>query len=158
MIKPKSKVKIFELKDNSGATRSFNEFLGKKTLLFFYVKNNTTGCTIEVCSFNEQLEMFDRLNVNVVGISNDGWQSHLKFSENYGILFPLLSDPNNEVINQFGVLNKQTTSKRELRAKRISFLIDENGIVIKVFENVKPSTHVGEVVEYIKKLNRGEGL
>ncbi|NLN50037.1 MAG: peroxiredoxin [Acholeplasmataceae bacterium] len=149
-----TKVDNFVLNDAFGNIRSLNEFIGKKVVIFFYAKNNTTGCTKEVCSFNELLAEFKNLNVEVIGISCDSVNSHYKFTKEYGLGVTLLSDQEKTVINYFGVLNVSLSKKRRIGAKRITFILDETLKVIHRFDNVRPANHGREVLNFIQKLNK----
>ncbi len=150
MLNVGMKVNNFTLNDAYGQPRSLKEFRGKKVVIFFYPKNNTTGCTKEACSFNESLEKFAEQNVVVLGISCDTVTSHYKFSREYDLRFTLLSDSKKEVINQFGVLNTSTSTKRRIGAKRITFILDENATIIYRFDKVRPANHAEEVLEILK--------
>lgn len=141
-------VKNFTLKNAQGKNCSLNDLKGKKTVIFFYPKNNTIGCTKEVCSFNDLKEEYYKRNIALIGISTDSFLSHAGFSCQYSIDITLLSDRDKKISNYFGVINETSKNKR---AKRVSFILDENLKIIYIFDKVKPATHGKEVLDKIIK-------
>ena len=150
MIQQGTKAPNFTLGDKDGNVVSLSDFLGKKVVLYFYPKDNTPGCTRQACAFAGAYAGFKQKDVAVIGISKDSVASHRKFAEKYGLPFILLSDPEGEVISAFGVWKEKTMfGKTALGVARTTFIIDENGIVEKVMEKVKPDTNAQEILEYL---------
>lgn len=144
----------FTLPDQFGATHSIAEYAGNYILLYFYPKDDTEGCTIEACSFRDRLNELKEKNVQVLGVSADDTASHKKFAEKYQLNFPLLADTNKKIIESYGVWReKENFGKKYMGIVRESFLINPEGIIIKHYENVKPETHVDDVIDDIKTLN-----
>jgi len=125
-------VPSFILKDQRGNDFNIDTLIGKKALvIFFYPKDFTPGCTKEVCSFRDQYEDFTDIGAEVIGISGDGETSHNKFAKKYNLPFLLLSDTNKKVRDLFGV----KSSLLGLLPGRVTYVIDENGIIQLIFEN-----------------------
>lgn len=138
----------FTLPDQTGITRSLSDFKGKWLLVYFYPKDDTPGCTTEACSVRDNFEEFKKHGLSVVGISKDSVASHKKFAEKYHLNFPILSDPNHEVIEAYGAWHpKKFAGKEFLGTHRESFLVDPNGEIKKVYKNVNPATHVEEILK-----------
>ncbi len=146
MLKVGSKVKDFTLKDKHGNDVKLSELKKDKTVIFFYPKNNTIGCTKEACSFNDLTSEYDKNNIAVIGISTDSPSSHLNFSYSYSLNINLLSDQDKEITSYFGVINEATKSKR---AKRTTFILDNDLNIIYVYNKVKPATHGEDVLNRI---------
>jgi len=126
---------------------------GKKVILYFYPKDDTPGCTTEACQFNEILPNFQRTEAVVLGISADTPESHKKFAEKYNLNFTLLSDPDKEVIQKYGVWKeKNMYGKKTFGIVRTTFIIDEEGKIRKIYNNVKADGHAQKVIEDIKTL------
>ncbi len=143
----------FTLPDQFGATHSLAEYAGNYILLYFYPKDDTEGCTIEACSFRDRLNELKEKNVQVLGVSADDTASHKKFAEKYQLNFPLLADTDKKIIESYGVWReKENFGKKYMGIVRESFLINPEGIIIKHYENVKPETHVDEVVKDVETL------
>lgn len=120
-------------------------------LLYFYPKDDTPGCTTEACSFRDHYEALTKLGLVVLGISKDTVKSHEKFAKKYTLPFPLLSDVDTTVAQAYGVWKKKKFMGREyIGIDRMSFLIDENGNIEKIYEGVKPKEHVSEVLSDVK--------
>lgn len=143
-------VKDFNLKNAFGEPVRLSAVKKEYTVIFFYPKNNTIGCTKEVCSFNDNLREFNNLNVKLIGISVDSSLSHLNFKNQYGLDLLLLSDSNKDISNYFGAINKKTKTKR---AKRITFILDKDLKIIYRYDKVKPATHGDDVLKRIKEKN-----
>ena len=127
------------LKDQTGTSRTLSEFRGSYVLVYFYPKDDTAGCTKEACVIRDMYGEFDRLGVQVLGISADSVESHKAFAEKYGLPFTLLSDPTQETISAYG-------AKGLVMSKRISYLVNPSGTVAKAYPNVDPTTHGGEIL------------
>ena len=150
MLKEGMKAPAFTLKDKDGKEVCLADFIGKKTVVYFYPKDNTPGCTRQACAFAGAYEEFKNKNVAVIGISKDSIASHVKFAEKYGLPFILLSDPELEAIQAYGVWQeKKLYGKISMGVVRSTFIIDENGIIEKVMPKVKPDTNAAEILEYL---------
>ena len=150
MIQEGTKAPNFTLNDKDGNTVSLSDFLGKKVVLYFYPKDNTPGCSRQACAFAAAYEGFKQKDVVVIGISKDSVASHVKFAEKYSLPFILLSDPDRVAIEAYGVWQeKKMCGKVGMGVVRTTFIIDENGIVEKVMEKVKPDTNAAEILEYL---------
>ena len=140
----------FTLKDKNGNDVRLSDFIGKKVVLYFYPKDNTPGCTRQACAFAGAYGEFQKRGVEVIGISRDGIASHVKFAEKYNLRFVLLSDPDLEAIQAYGVWQeKKLYGKVSFGVVRTTFIIDENGIIEKVMSKVKPDTNAAEILEYL---------
>ncbi|GIW69428.1 MAG: peroxiredoxin [Patescibacteria group bacterium] len=143
----------FALTDQYGKMRNLSEFLGKWLLLYFYPKDNTPGCTTEACSIRDIWDDFKKLGIEVVGISTDSVESHKKFAEKHNLPFTLLSDPDKEAVQKYGVWGiKSFMGKSFLGTRRTSFLINPQGKIEKVYEKVNPQRHAEEVLQDIQAL------
>lgn len=132
----------FSLKADDGKKVSLSDFKGKKIILYFYPRDGTPGCTTEAIEFKNLARDFKKENVIIIGISNDSIQSHKKFKEKYDLPFTLLSDPESKVLNQYDVWKeKNLYGKKFMGTERTTFIIDEKGIVKKVYRKVKPKGH-----------------
>lgn len=152
MIKLNEKVKNFKLPSQDGEGVELKKFLGKKVLIYFYPRDATPGCTIEAKCFRDRLNDLSALNLQVIGISADDVNSHKKFATKQGLNFPLLSDVDHKVCEYFGVWKeKNFMGKKFFGVNRESFLIDENGILIKHYSKVNPSEHVEEIISDLKE-------
>lgn len=119
---------------------------GKKTILYFYPKDNTPGCTAQACNLNENLEALQAKGFQVVGVSIDSNASHTKFKAKYNLAFPLLSDPDHQIAEAFGVwVEKSMYGKQYMGVARTTFIIDENGIIIDIIEKVDTKNHSSQI-------------
>jgi peroxiredoxin Q/BCP len=147
MLKEGDKAPAFTLTDESGAEVSLSDFAGKKLVVYFYPKDDTPGCTKEACNFRDNYQQFTDKGAVVIGISADSEASHGKFKQKYELPFYLLSDPEKTTIQAFGACGeKKMYGKTYEGIIRSTFLIDENGIVSKVWPKVKPAEHATEVL------------
>ena len=152
MLKVGDKVKDFKLKDFEGNEHTLSEHLGKKVVVYFYPKDNTPGCTRQACDFRENYHHIKNMNVVLFGISPDSSSSHEKFKNKYNLPFILLSDESKEVAKQFGAAGEKTMFGKEVFGiVRSTYIIDENGIVEKIWRPAKASKNVEEVIEYLNK-------
>ena len=148
MLETGMKAPSFNLKDKNGKTFTLEDFAGKKVVLYFYPKDNTPGCTRQACAFADNYGSFKEKNVEVIGISKDSIASHSKFAEKYNLPFILLSDPELEAIEAYGVWQeKKMCGKTSMGVVRTTFIIDENGIIEKIMPKVKPDTNATEILE-----------
>jgi len=150
MIEIGMKAPEFTLADKNGNMVSLSDFCGKKVVLYFYPKDNTPGCTRQACAFAASFEAFRKDDVAVIGISRDSVASHQKFAEKYNLPFILLSDPELQAIQAYGVWQeKKLYGKVSMGVVRTTFIIDEEGRIEKVMPKVKPDTNAAEILEYL---------
>lgn len=143
----------FVLPDENGVQRRLSDYRGIPVILYFYPKDDTPGCTTEACNFRDDYSAYQNANVVILGVSPDSSKSHAKFKAKYGLPFPLLADSEHKVAEQYGVWGKKKAMGREYNGIfRTTFLIDANGKIAKVFENVKPAEHSREVLAALKEL------
>jgi thioredoxin-dependent peroxiredoxin len=148
MLKPNDPAPQFSLPDQNKQIHTLEEYKGKWLVVYFYPKDDTPGCTAEACSFRDQSEELLKAGLNVVGISKDTVGSHKKFAEKYNLNFTLLSDKTKKTIGAFGALGPKTFMGKEyLGILRTTFLIDPNGIIKKVYENVTPEQHAEQILK-----------
>ena len=150
MLEVGSKAPNFTLPDQNGQKHSLEEYRGKKVILYFYPKDNTPGCTKQACGFSELYPQFMEKGAVVLGISKDTIASHKKFEEKYGLKFTLLSDTELEVIKAYDVWKeKKNYGKVSMGVVRTTYLIDEEGVIIRANDKVKatedPEKMLGEV-------------
>lgn len=151
MLEVGMKAPLFTLPDQNGNLVSLSDFLGKKVVLYFYPKDNTPGCTRQACAFGESYEAFRAKNTVVIGISKDSTASHLRFAEKYHLPFILLSDPELQAIQAYGVWQeKKLYGKVSMGVVRSTYLIDEQGMIEKVMPKVKPDINAGELLAYLE--------
>lgn len=144
----------FELLDENEQPVRLSDFRGKQVVLYFYPKDDTPGCTKEACGFRDDYAVYRENGIVILGVSPDSPRSHAKFKARYQLPFSLLSDPNKEVIRAFGVWGKKKFMGREYEGVlRTTFLIDGDGRIVKIFENVKPEGHSAEILSAFQNLN-----
>ena len=147
MLEVGMKAPDFTLLDKRGNSVSLSDFLGKKVVLYFYPKDSTPGCTRQACAFAQNHSNFEDKNVVVIGVSKDSVASHLKFAEKYELPFVLLSDPELQAIQAYGVWQeKKLYGKVSMGVVRSTYLIDEQGVIEKVMPKVKPDTNAAEIL------------
>lgn len=147
MLNIGTKVENFSLLDENSKKRELYDFLGKKLVIYFYPKDDTPGCTTQACAFRDQYDDFLKKDVVVIGISADLPQSHLKFKEKYHLPFILLSDPDHKVIEYFGTwVEKSMYGKKYMGISRSTFVLDEQGFIIHVFEKASPSENAQDIL------------
>ncbi|KUO74536.1 MAG: alkyl hydroperoxide reductase [Clostridia bacterium BRH_c25] len=152
MLKQGDAAADFLLKDGYGKNVSLSEFKGKKVVLFFYPRDNTPGCTKEACSFRDVYDLILAEGAVVLGISADNEASHQKFRERYGLPFYLLSDIEHKVSEAYGTWGeKKIYGNTYIGMIRSTFIIDEQGMIMKVFPKVKPENHGGEVLNVLRE-------
>ncbi len=140
----------FKLKNENGKEIYLTDFIGKKVVLYFYPKDNTSGCTAEACDFRDHIKMFEKKNSLIIGISKDNIQSHLKFKEKFDLPFNLLADESLDVIKKYGVWKEKSLyGKRYMGIERTTFIINEKGLIKDIFYKVKVIGHVEEVYNKI---------
>ena len=150
MLEIGMKAPEFTLPDKDGNLISLSNFLGRKVVLYFYPKDNTPGCTRQACAFATAYEDFKNNDIVVIGISKDSVASHLKFAQKYDLPFILLSDPELNAIQAYGVWQeKKLYGKVNMGVVRTTFIIDEQGNIEKVMPKVKPDTNAAEILDYL---------
>lgn len=141
----------FTLLDDTGVERRLSDYRGQPVVLYFYPKDDTPGCTTEACAFRDAYSEYAQAGVAVVGISPDKVKSHAKFKAKYQLPFTLLADENHAVCELYGVWGRKKFMGREYDGVfRTTFLIGPDGMIVKVFENVKPDGHSQEVLAALK--------
>nr|UWI51907.1 thioredoxin-dependent thiol peroxidase [Clostridioides difficile] len=152
MLSIGTKAPEFTLEDKDGNKVSMSDFKGKKVVIYFYPKDNTPGCTRQACAFRNAYEGFKNNDIVVIGISKDSIKSHQKFAEKHELPFILLSDPDLIAIKSFDVWKeKKMYGKTALGVVRATYIVDESGIIEKVFEKAKPDTNAQDILEYLEK-------
>ena len=148
MIVTGGKAPDFALPDQDGNIHRLSDYRGKPVVLYFYPKDDTPGCTKEACSFRDSFAEFKKAGIQILGISIDNEKSHIDFRKKYNLPFTLLSDTDKKVVREYGVwAEKINYGKKYWGTVRKTFLIDQNGDVIHVFDKVKPEEHAQEVLE-----------
>ncbi len=142
LLKVGDKAPIFKLKNSEGKRMSLKDFKGTPTVIYFYPKDDTPGCTTEACSFRDNYSTYEENNIDVVGISYDSPQSHKDFKEKYNLPFTLLSDTKKKVAKKYGADRQPENNV----AKRITYLLDSDGKVVKVYPDVTPDGHAEEIL------------
>lgn len=135
----------FTLKNQDGKDVSLSDYAGKWTLIYFYPKDDTPGCTKEACALRDNFPFYEDTGIEILGISKDSPASHTKFIQKYSLPFTLLSDSEGSVAQTYG-------ADGMLGTKRISYLVSPNGTIAKAYPKVSPATHAQEVLEDLKKL------
>jgi peroxiredoxin Q/BCP len=141
----------FSVPDETGTIRKLSDFRGSKVILYFYPKDDTPGCTTEACNFRDDYSAYSSANVIILGVSPDSIESHKKFKDKFQLPFPLLADDRHAICDAYGVWGIKTfMGKESMGVLRTTFVIDEEGVILQVFENVKPSQHSEEILASIK--------
>ena len=150
MLEAGMKAPDFALSDKDGNVVRLSDYYGKKIVLYFYPKDNTPGCTRQACAFAGAYDQFRKINVAVIGVSRDSTASHQKFADKYGLPFVILSDPERQAIEAYGVWQeKKNYGKISMGVVRSTFIIDEKGVIEKVMPKVKPDTNAAEILAYL---------
>jgi thioredoxin-dependent peroxiredoxin len=143
----------FTLLTDAGTPLILSALRGRPVVLYFYPKDDTSGCTTESCEFRDLVPRFDAVNAQVLGISPDSVPSHVKFRDKYGLNFPLLADEGHAVADRYGVWQQKSMYGRKYWGNaRTTFVIDAGGRIAKVFEKVKPAGHAAEVAAAVAAL------
>lgn len=152
MLEVGTKAPDFQLPDKDGKLVSLSDFSGKKVVLYFYPKDNTPGCTRQACAFATAYNRFKEIDAVVIGISKDSIASHQRFADKFELPFILLSDPELNAIKAYDVWQeKKMYGKVSMGVVRSTYVIDENGVIIKVMNKVKPDTNAEEILDYLAK-------
>lgn len=143
----------FSLPSTGGAPFDLASFRGTRLVLFFYPKDNTPGCSAEGAGFRDRYERFKRANCEVRGISRDSLKSHASFKAKMGFPFELLSDPEEAVCGQFGVMKMKNLYGKQVRGiERSTFVLDEQGVLVREWRGIKVPGHVEEVLSFVESL------
>lgn len=147
MLQENSLAPDFKLADEAGIVRSLSDYRGKDVVLYFYPKDDTSGCTTEACNFRDDYSAYEKAGVTILGVSPDSSESHTKFKTKYHLPFTLLADVDHKVCELYGVWGKkQMYGKEYYGVNRTTFLISKDGTIRKVFEKVKPAEHSAEIL------------
>ena len=147
-LKVGDKAPAFSLLDDSGSKVSLNDLKGKRVVLYFYPKDDTSGCTKQACSFRDNIRVFEKNNTVVIGVSKDNIASHQKFKKKYDLPFTLLSDESTEILTKYGVWKEKSMyGKKYMGVERTTFVIDESGKIKSIFNKVKVDGHTDEVLK-----------
>ena len=150
MLEAGAKAPDFTLRDKDGNEVRLSDYRGKKVVLYFYPKDNTPGCTKEACAFAGAYAGFQERGVAVIGVSRDSEASHRKFADKYNLPFTLVSDPELTAIQAYDVWKeKKLYGKVSMGVVRATYIIDEDGMIEKVYPKVKPDTNAVEILEYL---------
>ena len=148
MLKIGDKMPDFQVQDQDGKTVSSKDLLGKKTIIYFYPKDNTSGCTAEACSLRDNHEALIARGYNVIGVSKDSAASHKKFIEKYSLPFTLLADTSTQMLQAFGAWGeKKMYGKTVMGTIRRTFIFDENGILERIIEKVDTKNHASQILK-----------
>lgn len=154
-LKIGAKAPEFSLPDQNGKVHKLTDYKGKWLLLYFYPKDNTSGCIKEACAVRDAFPNFKKLKIKVLGVSVDSVKSHAGFAKKYDLPFTLLADEKKEVVSKYGVWGKKKFMGREYMGTfRMSFLIEPRGRIVKIYEKVEPDTHAEEVLLDIKQIRQ----
>ena len=157
-IKIGAKAPTFTLPDQTGTKHKLADYGGKWVLLYFYPKDDTSGCTKEACALRDNFPHFKKIKAVVLGVSIDSVASHKKFAEKYQLPFTLLADDQKEVVQKYEVWGEKSMYGRKyFGTHRRSFLISPEGKIAKIYEKVKPETHAEEVLADLKELSKQYG-
>lgn len=138
MLEVGTKAPSFELPDQNGEMHTLEEYRGKKVILYFYPKDNTSGCTKQACGFSERYPQFLEKGAVVIGVSKDTVASHKRFEEKHGLAFTILADPERKAIEAYDVWKeKKSSGKVTMGVVRTTYLIDEDGVIVKANDKVK---------------------
>ena len=138
---------VFALPNQNGTVIDTSTLLGHWHVIYFYPKDDTPGCTKEACAFRDRLHELQAMDVRILGVSFDNVASHRAFAEKYRLTFDLLADPEGKVIRAYGA-----TSPVPGFARRVSYLVDDTGIIRKAYPDVTPSSHAGEIIGDVRSL------
>jgi thioredoxin-dependent peroxiredoxin len=152
MLKVGDKAPDFALTNAEGKIVKLSDFRGKKVIVYFYPKDMTTGCTKEALSFKDSIQQYTEKSAVVLGISTDDQESHIKFRDKYALPFSILSDTKAEVAKKYGVYGPKTfMGKSFLGVKRTTFIIDEKGRIVHIFDKVNSETHAEDVLKILQE-------
>lgn len=148
MVKEGNKAPDFTAKDQNGNKVKLSDYKGQRVVLYFYPKDDTPGCTKEACSFRDANDVYKKKGIKVIGVSIDDEKSHQKFIEKYSLPFDLLADTDKKIVEKYGVWGEKSMYGRKyMGTLRKTFLIGEDGKVVKIFDKVKVGEHADEVLK-----------
>ena len=148
MLKIGDRMPDFEVIDQDGRTVSSKDLIGRKTVIYFYPKDNTSGCTAEACNLRDNYEALQAKGYNVVGVSKDSAASHRKFADKYELPFTLLADTSTQMLQTFGAWGeKKMYGKTVMGTIRKTFIFDENGVLTEIIEKVDTKNHAGQILK-----------
>ncbi|MDA2936003.1 thioredoxin-dependent thiol peroxidase [Patescibacteria group bacterium AH-259-L05] len=148
-----NKAPVFSLLDQNNKKHNLSEYKGTWVLVYFYPRDNTPGCTTEACGIRDTFSQFNKSNAVVLGVSADSVTSHERFANKYNLPFPLLADEDKKAVKAYGVWGKKKfVGKEFMGIKRMSFLIDPDGNIAKIYKTVKPKEHAQQVLNDLKVL------
>ena len=151
MLNPGIPAPDFTLPDQNGEPHTLSQYRGKRVILYFYPKDNTSGCTKQACGFAELYPHFREKGAVILGVSRDSVASHKKFEEKYGLPFPLLSDPELTVIRAYDVWQEKTNyGKKTMGVVRTTYLIDENGVIVRSLAKVKAAGNPADMLNALE--------
>ena len=152
MLAVGTKAPDFTLPDQNGKLHSLADYRGKRVILYFYPKDNTSGCTKQACGFSDRYPQFTEKGVEILGVSKDSVESHKKFEEKYGLAFTLLADPERKVLEAYDVWKeKKNYGKVTMGVVRTTYLIDEKGVIIRANDRVKAAEDPGNMLGELTK-------
>lgn len=155
MIKENDKAPVFELSNQDDISISIKDFIGKWIILYFYPKDNTSGCTIQAVDFTTLIETFDKMNCVILGVSPDSTSSHQNFIKKQSLGITLLSDTNKDVLKTYNAWGKKKMYGKEYDGvKRSTIIIDDKGNIAKIYENVRAKDHAQTIIEDLKTLQK----
>lgn len=155
MLQPGDKAPSFSGKDQDGNTFRLADLKGKKVVLYFYPEDDTPTCTIQACNLRDNYGLLQKEGFEVIGVSPDDAVSHKKFEKKFDLPFRLIADPSHAILKKYGVWGeKQMFGNRYMGVHRTTFLLDEKGIIRKVFLRPKNKAHAQEIVDAWKSMNK----
>jgi peroxiredoxin Q/BCP len=142
------KAPLFEAKDQNGNTIKLSDYLGKKVVLYFYPKDDTSGCTAQACNLRDNMEVLTKHGYTVIGVSVDDEKSHSKFINKYNLNFNLIADTDHSVVQAYGVWQEKSMyGKKYMGTVRTTFIIDEEGKIARIIDKVKTGEHAAQILE-----------
>lgn len=150
MLKSGDKAPDFSLQSDTGEKINLKDLKGKKVILYFYPKDNTSGCTKEACDFRDSIKTFNKKNAVIIGVSKDSTESHRKFKSKYELPFTLLSDESADILKKYGVWKEKSMYGRKyMGIERTTFIINEKGKIERIYNKVKVNGHIEEIIKTI---------
>ncbi len=151
ILKEGDKAPAIKALDQNGNTVSLSDYRGKKVILYFYPKDNTPGCTAQACNLRDHYEALKKEGLEVIGVSVDSAKSHKKFEDKYHLPFPLITDEDKKVVNDYGVYGeKKFMGRTYMGTKRTTFIIDEKGIIQHIISKPKTKEHAEQIRKVMK--------